>query len=218
MQTVNMHEAKTHLSRLVEKASKGESFIIARAGKPLVKGSGGGYAGASGEEPLWVLDGDDCSAGEPGRFQSNWRGGDRGDVFWRSRVKLLFDTHLLLWTCMADRLSLHRQICAESIALMDDAENELFYSAVNVWEVAIKHSQGRADFQVDPHLFRRELLDYGYAELVITGQHGAQAGALPKLHKDPFDRLLVAQAMVEGITLLTVDGTLARYGGVVRRV
>ncbi len=133
-------------------------------------------------------------------------------------MKLLFDTHLLLWACMADQIGMERQVSAASVALMEDDENELYYSAVSVWEVAIKHSQGRTDFQVDPHVFRRELLDRGYAELAITGQHGAHAGGLPKLHKDPFDRLLVAQAMVEGITLLTVDATLARYGGVVRRV
>jgi PIN domain nuclease of toxin-antitoxin system len=109
-------------------------------------------------------------------------------------------------------------VSAAALALMEDAESELYFSALNVWEVAIKFALGKPGFRVNPHVFRRVLLDRGYLELAITSEHAARVGELPHHHKDPFDRLLVAQAMVEGITLLTVDATLARYPGPVRRV
>jgi PIN domain nuclease of toxin-antitoxin system len=77
--------------------------------------------------------------------------------------------------------------------------------------VAIKNGLGRPDFKVDPHLFRRALLDNGYIESVISSAHTAAVANLPDHHKDTFDRLLIAQATVEGITLLTNDETVAEY-------
>jgi PIN domain nuclease of toxin-antitoxin system len=76
----------------------------------------------------------------------------------------------------------------------------------------------RSDFTVDPRVLRRGLLDSGYVELPVTSEHAIAADGLPPLHKDPFDRLLVAQAIVEGITLLTVDEVVARYPAPVRRL
>lgn len=126
---------------------------------------------------------------------------------------LLLDTHLLLWAVgMPDRLS------TAARALLEDSDNQLFFSAASLWEIAIKRGLGRADFQVDPRLLRRGLTDNGYRELAITGEHALQVDSLPLIHKDPFDRILVAQAMAEGITLLTSDDTVARYPGPVRRV
>jgi len=128
-------------------------------------------------------------------------------------VKLLLDTHLLLWaTGQPGRLSPDVQSELES------EQNELLFSAASVWEVAIKSSLGREDFQVDARILRRGLLDHGYTELPIRSEHAAATASLPPLHKDPFDRILVAQATVEGILLLTSDPLVAEYPGPVRRV
>jgi PIN domain nuclease of toxin-antitoxin system len=96
--------------------------------------------------------------------------------------------------------------------------NELHFSAISILEVAIKFALDRGDFQTDPQVLRRSLLANGYLELQVTGDHAAAVARLPVLHKDPFDRLLAAQAGVEGITLLTRDATLARYPGPIRLV
>lgn len=128
-------------------------------------------------------------------------------------MKLLLDTHLLLWAAGApDRLS------AEANALIVSLDNALFFSAASLWEIVIKSGLERQDFQVDARLLRRALLDNGYQELPITGMHAVTIAGMPPLHKDPFDRILVAQAMTEGITLLTCDATVARYPGPIRRV
>ena len=128
-------------------------------------------------------------------------------------MKLLLDTHLLLWAAgQPERLS------APARQLLDDPRNELLFSAASLWEIAIKKTLGREDFRVEPRLLRRGLLDNGYAELPVTSQHAVSIDALPPLHKDPFDRLLLAQAMSEGITLVTGDALLARYPGSVRQV
>jgi PIN domain nuclease of toxin-antitoxin system len=128
-------------------------------------------------------------------------------------LKLLLDTHLLLWAAGApERLS------GAALALLNDPGNELLFSAASLWEVAIKNSLGRDDFRAEPRLLRRGLLDNGYAELPITSQHAVSIDDLPPLHGDPFDRLLLAQAVVEGITLITSDAQLARYPGPLRHV
>lgn len=128
-------------------------------------------------------------------------------------MKLLLDTHLLLWAAgQPDRLS------ANAGKLIDNPENELLFSAASLWEVAIKRRLGRDDFQVDPRLLRRGLLDNGYGELPIGGDHVVAIESLPAIHKDPFDRILVAQATVEGITLLTTDSLVGQYPGPIRTV
>jgi len=126
-------------------------------------------------------------------------------------VKLLLDTHLLLWAAAEpDRLP------RAALAEIENPDNELVFSAASLWEVAIKRSLGRADFSADPRLLRRGLLDNGYRELAVTGEHAVGVDGLPAIHKDPFDRLLVAQSIVEGITLLTVDEMLVQYNAPVR--
>jgi len=128
-------------------------------------------------------------------------------------VKLLLDTHVLLWTATeSPRLS------PAARRFLARPGNELVFSAASVWEVAIKDQRGRDDFQVDPAVLRRALLDNGYTELPVTGAHAAGLSALPAMHKDPFDRMLLAQAVVEGMTLITADERLARYAGPVRKV
>jgi len=107
---------------------------------------------------------------------------------------------------------------AEAHALLDDPRNEPVFSAVSLWEIAIKSQLGRDDFQVDARLLRRGLLDNGYGELAITSEHAVAIDGLPPIHKDPFDRLLVAQSIVEGIILLTTDPLVAQYPAPVERV
>jgi PIN domain nuclease of toxin-antitoxin system len=128
-------------------------------------------------------------------------------------MKLLFDTHLILWAAFEpDRLSVVAR------KMMREAANELLFSAASLWEIAIKRGLGRDDFQVEPRTLRRGLLDNGYVELPIFSTHAVAVEMLPRLHRDPFDRILVAQAVVEGITLLTVDPLVAQYGSPVQRV
>jgi PIN domain nuclease of toxin-antitoxin system len=128
-------------------------------------------------------------------------------------VKLLLDTQLLLWAAgQPERLS------ARAKRQLNDPNNELLFSAVSIWEITIKSALGRDDFRVEPRVLRRALLDNGYVELPITSEHAVNVDGLPPLHKDPFDRLLLAQALVEGINLLTADEQLARYRGPVRKV
>lgn len=121
-------------------------------------------------------------------------------------MRLLLDTHILLWAALSpERLSPAVQ------GLLEDEANIPVFSAASLWEVAIKRGLGRDDFRVDPRLLRRGLLDNGYEELPISGQHAVAVDGLPPIHKDPFDRILVAQSLVEGITLLTMDPVVARY-------
>lgn len=123
-------------------------------------------------------------------------------------MKLLLDTHLLLWAAgMPDRLP------SRARTLIEHPEAEPLVSAASLWEVTIKSGLGRDDFVVDPGLLRRALLEHGYGELPITGSHATAVGRLPPIHKDPFDRILVAQAQVEGITLLTANAIVGRYPG-----
>lgn len=128
-------------------------------------------------------------------------------------MKYLLDTHLLLWAAGdPSRLS------KEARAIIEDLECELLFSAASLWEIAIKRALWRDDFKVEPRLLRRGLLDNGYHELFITSEHALEMDVLPPIHKDPFDRMLVAQAMVEGITLLTADPVVGQYPGPVHLV
>jgi PIN domain nuclease of toxin-antitoxin system len=128
-------------------------------------------------------------------------------------LRLLLDTHLLLWAAgQSQRLS------PQARQLIGDPDNELLFSSVSIWEIAVKSSIGRADFRVDARLLRRGLLNNGYGELAVTGEHALATLELAPLHKDPFDRMLVAQSVVEGITLLTADPLVAQYSDSVQRV
>ena len=127
-------------------------------------------------------------------------------------MKLLLDTQILLWAAgQPERLA------PATRRLLASPRTELMFSAASLWEIAIKNGLGRHDFKAEPRLLRRGLLDNGYAELPITSEHAVSVDGLPPIHKDPFDRLLLAQAMIEGITLLTADDQLARYPGPVRK-
>lgn len=128
-------------------------------------------------------------------------------------MKLLLDTHLLLWAAgQPDRLS------KAARDLIDEKGSELIFSTASLWEIVIKRSLGREDFKVDARLLRRGLLDNAYDELPVASEHVLAIDTLPPLHKDPFDRILIAQALVEGIILLTTDELVARYPAPVRAV
>ena len=128
-------------------------------------------------------------------------------------MKLLLDTHLLLWAAGEPR-----RLSKAARALIDNPDNELLFSAASLWEVAIKRGLGRKDFKVDARLLRRGLLDNGYRELPILSDHVVATESLPLIHRGPFDRILVAQATVEGITLLTIDSLVSQYPGPIRTV
>jgi PIN domain nuclease of toxin-antitoxin system len=121
-------------------------------------------------------------------------------------MRLLLDTHLLLWAAgNPERLP------SAARELLDDPQSVPVFSSASLWEVAIKSGLGRQDFRVDARLLRRGLLDNGYDELPITGEHAVALDGLPPIHKDPFDRMLIVQSMVEGITLMTADPLIAQY-------
>jgi PIN domain nuclease of toxin-antitoxin system len=121
-------------------------------------------------------------------------------------VKLLLDTHILLWAAgQPEKLS------ESARTLLTTPENFLFFSAASIWEIVIKRGLGRDDFKVDPRRLRKMLIVHGYTELPVTAEHALKVETLPLLHKDPFDRLLLAQAHTEGLLLLTVDASVLQY-------
>ena len=128
-------------------------------------------------------------------------------------MTLLLDTHLLLWAAGdPGRLSSKAQ------GLLSDPATELIFSTASIWEVVIKNALGRDDFRVDPQRLRDGLIQNDYSELEIRSEHALVVGSLPPIHKDPFDRILIAQAQVENVTLLTTDYMVARYSGPIQAV
>jgi len=121
-------------------------------------------------------------------------------------LKLLLDTHVLLWAAgQAEKLS------EQTRDLLKHPENLLFFSAASIWEIIIKLGLGREDFKVDPYRLRKMLILHGYSEIPVTAEHALKVDSLPLLHKDPFDRILLAQARVEGMVLLTCDKQVSQY-------
>ncbi len=128
-------------------------------------------------------------------------------------MKLLLDTHLLLWAAGSPN-----ELPKEVYELLADNSNEPYFSAASIWEIAIKNSLGRDDFQVQTSVLRRALLDNGYTEMPITSQHAIYLESLPNIHKDPFDRILISQANGEGIRLYTSDKIIPKYHGPITEV
>ena len=118
--------------------------------------------------------------------------------------RLLLDTHVLLWA-LEDSQALSVD-ARQSIA---DTRNEVFVSAVSIWEMAIKRSLGKLRA---PDNLADTVQEAGFAALPITLAHAEQAGMLPPHHRDPFDRMLVAQALAEGLVLVTDDALIPKYG------
>ena len=124
-----------------------------------------------------------------------------------ARVRALLDTHSFLWwESDEDRLS------KSAFDIIRDGRNELIVSVATIWEVAIKYAKGRLILPTAPDLFIAERLRRNrWTELPIDRLHAIRAGSLPRLHGDPFDRLLIAQAQLESIPILTTDSAITRY-------
>jgi len=128
-------------------------------------------------------------------------------------VRILLDTHLLLWAA-ARSTRLPRDVRD----LVEDTANEVYFSAASIWEIAIKSALRRRDFAVDLPALIKALPAMGLVELPVTAAHAGRVARLPRIHQDPFDRLLVAQSLTEPATLVTNDAVLGRYGPDVRLV
>ena len=127
-------------------------------------------------------------------------------------MKLLLDTHILLWVAGSPE-----KLSESTRSLLSSPDNSLFFSAVSIWEIVIKLVLGRKDFKADPYRLRKLLVSNGYAEISVTAEHALKVDSLPPLHKDSFDRLLLAQARVEGMRLVTADSQITQYGdGILR--
>lgn len=121
-------------------------------------------------------------------------------------MRLLLDTHLLLWAAASSA-----RLPREARELLQDDRNDVYYSAASIWEIAIKSSLRRKDFRVDLNQLMSALPEMGFVQLPVTAAHAARITDLPLIHRDPFDRLLIAQSVVEPLTLLTNDALLDRY-------
>ncbi len=128
-------------------------------------------------------------------------------------MKVLLDTHILLWAAEGNA-----RLSDQARALLEAEDTQPFFSSLSIWEVAIKAGLGHNDFDVDPRLLRRGLLASGFVELPVTGEHAIEVCSLEAHHKDPFDRMLIAQSRVEGMALVTADAQIARYTGKIIRV
>jgi PIN domain nuclease of toxin-antitoxin system len=128
-------------------------------------------------------------------------------------VRILVDTHLLLWAVASSR-----RLPKGARAFILDTANEVFYTAASLWEVASKSTLRRRDFKANPTVLVRALAQSGFSELPVTAAHAARVAGLPAIHRDPFDRLLVAESLAEPMTLLTNDAVLAGYGPLVQVV
>jgi PIN domain nuclease of toxin-antitoxin system len=118
-------------------------------------------------------------------------------------MKILLDTNYVIWIAEGN-------ISPKIQSYINNPENSFYFSPVSIWEVVLKkHSQ--RDFRIDPFALRLGLVENGYTELPITSAHTLLVNELPSIHKDPFDRLLIAQAKAEGMLLLTADKIINQY-------
>jgi PIN domain nuclease of toxin-antitoxin system len=128
-------------------------------------------------------------------------------------LRILLDTHILIWALMdTGRLS------AEAKAELSSRSNDVLFSAVSIWEIAIKSALGRTDFQVTPREITAAATAIGFVELPLRAEVAARVAELPLIHRDPFDRLLVAQAIDQAARLFTVDTHLRPYSDLVQVV
>jgi PIN domain nuclease of toxin-antitoxin system len=125
-------------------------------------------------------------------------------------LKLLLDTHYLLWVLAGDKR-------AKALAhRLQSADHLVHFSVVSIWEIALKASQGK--LPINAALLRQEAIASGLREITVLGPHAVAIGKLPWHHRDPFDRMLVAQAATEPMRLITNDALLAAYGDCVEVV
>ena len=128
-------------------------------------------------------------------------------------MRYLLDSHLLLWIAEESP-----RLPTDAVKIISDEANVMVFSAASLWEIAVKASLRRSDFVVNPLELRADLLANNFTELPVIGPHAVAVYGIPPKHGDPFDRLLLAQAIHEGMTLLTTDKVLSEYGSPVLRV
>ncbi|MBW6423354.1 type II toxin-antitoxin system VapC family toxin [Rhizobium sp. XQZ8] len=126
-------------------------------------------------------------------------------------MRILLDSHLLIWLVGAsDRLP------SEARTMIENPENVVFFSSASIWELSIKHSTGRARLALHPQVLYEQLVKHEFNEIQVTAAHGLLVASLEAIHKDPFDRILIAQSIAEGMLLLTSDETIGQYNGPIR--
>jgi PIN domain nuclease of toxin-antitoxin system len=125
-------------------------------------------------------------------------------------VRVLLDTQLLLWA-----VAKSRRLPRQARRILESRANEIYFSAASIWEIAIELALGRRGFDVDLERLRAALPEMDFQELPVTAAHAASVVSLPPIHKDPFDRMLVAQSISETLRFMTTDGALGQYGSTV---
>ncbi len=124
-----------------------------------------------------------------------------------NRLRLLIDTHVFLWFT-----SNPQALVEDTFFAIEDPENDVFVSAAAAWEISIKHAKGKLSLPLEPAVYvRTRIKELGFTPLAITLEHALAAASLPSIHADPFDRIMVAQAQAESLTLVTRDAQLLRY-------
>lgn len=119
-------------------------------------------------------------------------------------MKLLLDTLILLWAAAGT-------LPPKALSYITDEANELYFSSASIWEIIMKERFSRDDFFVNPHSLHHGLITNGYQELRIAAKHALAVHSLPEIHNDPFDRILIAQAVTEGLHLITADAKVSAY-------
>ena len=196
VETVNVHEAKTHLSRLLARVEAGERIIIARAGHPIAE-----LTPIAHERPPRVPGHDRVVIHDnfDDRFPSSRSTRD---------VRVLLDTHAFLWWTSEDG----RRLSGRVRDLLIDPSTDAIVSAATAWEIAIKAAiSALRSKAIRRYWVPERIARYRFSALPVELAHALRAGRLPLIHRDPFDRLLVAQAQVEGIPIVTSDPSIARY-------
>ncbi len=128
-------------------------------------------------------------------------------------MRLLLDTHLLLWA-----LAEPRKLGPELADMIENPDNEVLFSAASIWEITIKAALNRPDFRISPMAVTEGALDAGFTELAVHATAAARVAGLPHHHKDPFDRLLVSQAILGELYLFTADRLLPPYTSLVQLI
>jgi len=128
-------------------------------------------------------------------------------------VRVLLDTHVLVWALIEPQ-----RLSQKVRATLEHPAHEILFSAASVWEIAIKAALGKAQFKVAPARLFEAALAVGFVELPVRAQAALKVQTLPHHHRDPFDRLLVAQAIAESAVLYTADSQLARYSDLVELI
>ena len=212
VKVINIQAAKTHLSRIVDEVVEGDEVVLAKSGKPLVRlvpftehekpRTPGLYAGQGWEAP-------DCWAPGESELEASieaplLREPEMVMPPPRARFpRFLLDSHVVVWWLISPE-----RLTAETRAVIATPGNDLLLSAATVWELGLKIARGKLRL---PTNYVGSLIDEGFRELAVTVAHAARATALPALHGDPFDRLLVAQALEEELILVTADEVVASY-------